>query len=92
MWQSFLRKRIDNAAAELRGDATSSVELLVSQGLVTRGVQGEKNAYGVTATMGWLRLGQTDGQWAAVYIDAALAAGADVGAIDCGGVNCLWHA
>ena len=42
MWQSFLRKRIDNAAAELRGDATSSVELLVSQGLVTRKCRGKR--------------------------------------------------
>jgi ankyrin repeat protein len=87
MWQSFLRKRIDNAAVGSRDQATYSVELLVSQGLVKRGVQGEKNADGEDVMV---RAG-SDG-WAAVYIDAALAAGADVGAIDRGGGNCLWHA
>jgi ankyrin repeat protein len=87
MWQSFLRKTIDNAAAGSRDRATSSVELLVSQGLVKRGVRGEENADGEDVMV----QAGSDG-WAAVYVNAALAAGADVGAIDRGGGDCVWHA
>jgi len=87
MWQSFLRKSIDHATAGSRDKAKSSVELLVSRGVVKRGVRGEENADGEDVMV----QAGADG-WAAVYIDAALAAGADVGAIDRGGGDCLWHA
>jgi ankyrin repeat protein len=86
MWQTFLRKRIDTVAGSL-DQASSGVELLISQGLVKRGVRGEKNADGEDLMV----QAGSDG-WAAVYIHAALAAGADVGAIDRGGGNCMWHA
>jgi ankyrin repeat protein len=87
MWQSFLRKTIRNEAAGSRDKANSSVEILVSQGLVKRGVRGEENADGEDVMV----QAGSDG-WAAVYVEAALAAGADVGAVDRGGGNCLWHA
>ena len=87
MWQTFLRKTIRNEAAGSRDKANSSVEILVSQGLVKRGVRGEENADGEDVMV----QAGSDG-WAAVYVEAALAAGADVGAVDRGGGNCLWHA
>jgi ankyrin repeat protein len=87
MWQSFLRKTIRNVAAGSRDKANSSVEILVSQGLVKRGVRGEENADGKDVMV----QAGSDG-WAAVYVEAALAAGADVDAVDRRGGNCLWHA
>jgi hypothetical protein len=86
-WQAFLRKRI--AGADTAGSserASASMQLLVSRGLVKRGVRGEVNFDGEDVLV---RAGG-DG-WAAADIAAAAAAGADVRAtLD--GCNGAWHA
>jgi hypothetical protein len=87
LWQSFLRQRIVAAAAGSGDRASASLELLLSRGLVKRGVRGEVNADGEDVMV------QAGGDgWAAGDIAAAAAAGADVGASDGGGCNCVWNA
>jgi hypothetical protein len=46
LWLSFLNSRIANAKAELSDRARDSVKLLVSRGLIMRGVRGEVNEDG----------------------------------------------
>jgi hypothetical protein len=87
LWQSFLRQRIVAAAAGSGDRASASLELLLSRGVVKRGVRGEVNADGEDVMV------QAGGDgWAAEDIAAAAAAGADVGASDSGGCNCVWNA
>ena len=87
LWQSFLRQRIVAAAAGSGDRASASLELLLSRGFVKRGVRGEANADGEDVMV------QAGGDgWAAGDIAAAAAAGADVGASDGGGCNCVWNA
>ncbi len=46
LWLSFLNSRIASAKAELSDRARDSVKLLVSRGLIMRGVRGEVNEDG----------------------------------------------
>jgi hypothetical protein len=87
MWQSFLRQSIDGAAASSSERASASVELLISRGLVKRGVQSERNSDEEDVMV------QAGGDgWFPSDIAAAAAAGADVGATDGSGRNCVWNA
>jgi ankyrin repeat protein len=104
VWQMFLRKSIASAnefdqeaekpadSADLAVSVSSKknslcVQLLLSRGLVRRGVQLETNADGESVLV---RAGG-DG-WPKVYVDAAVAAGADLIAADGDGQSGVWHA
>jgi hypothetical protein len=87
LWQSFLRKNIDCAAAGSPQRASASVELLVSRGLVRRSVRGEENADGEDVMV------QAGGDgWVAGDVAAAAAAGAEVCAADGRGCHGVWNA
>jgi hypothetical protein len=90
LWLWFLQMRMDNLETSNRNrklKASLGLELLVSRGLVKRGVHGEVNADGESVMV------QAGGDgWRAQDINAAIAAGADVRATDSAGVNCVWNA
>jgi len=87
LWQSFLRQSIDSTAAGSPERASASAELLMSRGLVKRGVREEVNADGEDVMV------QAGGDgWVADDIAAAAAAGANVGATDSSGHNGVWNA
>jgi ankyrin repeat protein len=87
LWLSFLRQRVSAAAFHSSERASASLELLMSRGLVKRGVSGEANADGEDVMV------QAGGDgWAQGDIAAAAAAGADIGAIDINGCNGVWNA
>ena len=79
MWQSFLRCCTARVAPGLPADASSSLQLLKSRGLV-RENPGEKNADDESVMV----QAGADG-WTAADIDAAAAAGANVNAVDAQG-------
>jgi hypothetical protein len=84
LWQSFLRKKIHCAAVVSSDRVFAGLKLLVSRGLVKRGVR-EANADGEDVMV------QAGGDgWAAEDIIAAAAAGAEAGATDSGGG--VWNA
>jgi ankyrin repeat protein len=84
LWQSFLRKTIDR---ESLPRTSTSIELLMSRGLVKQSVCGEVNADGEDVMV------QAGGDgWAAGDIVAAAAAGADACATDCYGCSGVWNA
>jgi ankyrin repeat protein len=86
MWQSFLRKSISRAT-ESSKIASLSLELLISRGLVKRGVRDDLNADGEDVIV------QAGGDgWLAGDIAAAVAAGAHLRAIDSNGCNGVWNA
>jgi hypothetical protein len=86
MWQSFLRKSISRAT-ESSKITSLSLELLISRGLVKRGVRDDLNADGEDVIV------QAGGDgWLAGDIAAAVAAGADLRAIDSNGCNGVWNA
>ncbi len=88
LWLSFLRQSVSDAtAAGSSGKAAASLQLLVSRGLVKRGVLGETNADGEDVMV---RAGGD--AWSAMDIHAAADAGADVGASDASGHTCVWNA
>jgi hypothetical protein len=83
MWQSFLRRcNTSNVSRGMPVDASSSLQLLKSRGLVKREARHEKNAdhEAVMVQAG------ADG-WTAADIDAAAAAGASVNDTDMYGSN-----
>jgi ankyrin repeat protein len=87
LWQAYLRQSIDVAAAGSRERASASVQLLIARNLVKRGVLGEANADGEVVLV------QAGGDgWSARDVLAAVAAGADIGATDSDGRNCIWNA
>jgi hypothetical protein len=87
LFQSFLRKNIDCAADGSLQKATASIELLISRGLVSRGVRGEVNADGEDVMV------QAGGDgWVSGDIAAAAAAGAEVCATDGRGCHGIWNA
>jgi hypothetical protein len=77
LWLVYIRKCIAGAAVRFFDHRTASVELLKSRGLVRKGVTGEANVDGEDV----LVYAGADG-WSAVEISAAVAAGADIGAVD----------
>ena len=87
LWLSFLNNNIAKAEAGLSDRARDSVKLLVSRGLVMRGVRGEVNADGEDVLV------QAGGDgWTARDIRAAAFAGADADATDEVGRNGICNA
>jgi ankyrin repeat protein len=87
LWQSFLRHCIDVAAVGSSQRASYSLKLLLSRDRVKRGVRGEMNLDGEDVIV----QAGADG-WTAGDIEAAVAAGADVGAVDKNGSNGICNA
>jgi ankyrin repeat protein len=87
LWQAYLRRQIDLATHGSSERASSSLMLLISRSLVKDAAQGELNADGEDSMV------QAGGDgWSARDIHALAAAGADVGASDRDGRNCIWNA
>jgi hypothetical protein len=82
LWESFLRQSVTGAA-----DSSAGLRLLKSRGLVIQGVREEKNSDGEPVMV----QAGADG-WSATDIFAAAAAGADVCAMDGGGLSGVYHA
>ena len=82
LWESFLRQSVTGAA-----DSSAGLRLLKSRGLVKQGVREEKNSDGEPVMV----QAGADG-WSATDIFAAAAAGADVCAMDGGGLSGVYHA
>lgn len=88
LWQTYLRRILDEVAPLPEKQASLSVKLLISRGLVKRGVHGpeEMNADGEDVLV------QAGGDgWPTSDIVAAVAAGADVFAADAKGCSGLWN-
>jgi hypothetical protein len=86
-WQSRLRQRLAAPAAEPKELAKVGVQLLQSRGLVKHAVVGEANADGEEL----LVVAGGDG-WDAGDIAAAVAAGADIAAVDTAGRTAVHNA
>jgi ankyrin repeat protein len=87
MWQLFLRGNIGTAGGAFPHGASASVLLLMSRGLVKRGVEREVNADGEDLMV----QAGADG-WNMTDICAASTAGADVDAVDGEGMSGLFSA
>jgi ankyrin repeat protein len=87
LWQSFLRQNIQVTDAASPEKASAALKLLMSRSLVKGSVRGELNEDGEDVIV---RAGG-DG-WGVRDIFAAATAGADIGATDSDGRNCIWNA
>ena len=87
LWESFLRQSVTGAADSSADGTSAGLRLLKSRGLVMQGVREEKNSDGEPVMV----QAGADG-WSATDIFAAAAAGADVCAMDGGGLSGVFHA
>jgi ankyrin repeat protein len=87
LWQSYLKDCIKRAADGSEHLSAACLQLLISRGLVQRGARDEKNCDGEDVMV------QAGGDgWSESDVLAAIAAGADIEAVDDSGASCVWNA